>query len=230
MEPIPSHLVTNIDKARWILNEANFGWIELDIDIDVEAWKEESKFAEYTKHRGTDHPGWNSSCIHGISADKTGAWTNYGYTNEADVPYDWTHVSENTPAIKNFWKNEFPADKYRRIRFMKLEPNGYIAPHSDMPGRLPGEQGMDMLDFGVPVNIAVVHPNGCYMSLDGFGTVPFEEGKAFIINIRHYHSVINMSSQDRIHVIGHAYGYGTKREQFANLLVRSYEKTKVKYD
>lgn len=226
VEPIPAHLTSVVDKAQWILNSANFGWIELDVDINVSKWQEESKYAVYTKHRGEDHPGWNSCCIHGIDYDKTGAWTNYGYSKEEDVPYDWTSVSDQTPTIKDFWTNTFPSDNYRRIRFMKLEPNGYVAPHSDMPGKLPGEQGMDMLDFGVPVNIAVIHPSDCYMTLEGFGVVPFKEGKAFIINIRHYHSVINMSSTDRIHVIGHSYGYGSKKEEFAELLVRSYEKMK----
>ena len=107
---------------------------------------------------------------------------------------------------------------------MELEPESAITPHSDMPGRLPGEAGMDMLDFGVPVNIAVVHPADCYMVLEGYGIVPFKEGKAFIVNIRNFHSVINFSKQSRIHVIGHSYGYGNKLEDFANLIVRSYEK------
>ena len=83
---------------------------------------------------------------------------------------------------------------------------------------------MDMLDFGVPVNIAVVHPEDCYMVLEGHGVVPFKEGRAFIVNIRNYHSVINFSKQPRIHVIGHSHGYGDKQAAFADLLVRSYEK------
>ena len=93
-----------------------------------------------------------------------------------------------------------------------------------MPGRLPGEDNFDALEFGVPINIAVIHPNDCYMVLEGHGIVPFKEGKAFIVNIRNFHSVINFSKQKRVHVIGHSYGYGEKLEQFADLVVRSYEK------
>lgn len=225
-EPIPSHLTSTVEKARWILNEANFGWIELDLEIDIKKWQDETQFAKYTKHRGDAHPGWSSCCLHGIDVDKTGAWTNYGYEKEEDVPYQWTSVSNLTATIKNFWTNIFPADRYRRVRFMKVESNGFVAPHSDMPGKLPGEAGMDMLDFGVPVNIAVIHPEDCYLTLEGFGVVPFQEGKAFIVNIRHNHSVINLSKHDRVHVIGHAYGYGSNKEKFAELLVRSYENTK----
>lgn len=105
---------------------------------------------------------------------------------------------------------------------MELEPKSAITPHSDMPGRLPGEVGMDMLDFGVPVNLAVIHPNDCYMVLEGYGIVPFQQGRAFVVNIRKYHSVINFSDQSRIHVIGHSNGYGSKKQEFAQLLVRSY--------
>ena len=223
-EPLPTGTI--IEQARWILNESNFGWIELDINIDVAGWQLEAHQAEpyFVAHREEQNTGWNSCCIHGIDVDKTGAWTNYGYVDEKQVPYTWTELSYKTPTVKNFWSHQFLSDHYRRIRFMELEPESAITPHSDMPGRLPGEAGMDMLDFGVPVNIAVVHPADCYMVLEGYGIVPFKEGKAFIVNIRNFHSVINFSKQSRIHVIGHSYGYGNKLEDFANLIVRSYEK------
>jgi hypothetical protein len=226
VEPIPTHLVSTIEKARWILNEANFGWIELDLMIDVVNWQLESRQADpyFVAHREDNNVGWNSCCIHGINTDKTGAWTNYGYTDETNVPYAWTELSYKTPIIKNFWQNVFPTDNYRRIRFMELTPNSAITPHSDMPGKLPGEQGMDMLDFGVPINIAVLHPTDCYMVLERYGVVPFKEGKVFIVNIRNYHSVINFSNKPRVHVIGHSYGYGNQLDAFTELVVRSYEK------
>lgn len=226
IKPIPSHLLTTIDKARWILNEATFGWIELDLNLDINKWQLEVKQAEshFVAHREDNNNGWNSCCIHGIDIDKTGAWTNYGYTDEKQVPYAWTELSQEVPTIKRFWKETFPTDNYRRIRFMELEPTSSITPHSDMPGKLPGELGMDMLDFGVPINIAVIHPEDCYMVLEGFGVVPFKEGKAFIVNIRNYHSVINFSNTPRVHVIGHSYGYGKQLDAFAELVVRSYEK------
>lgn len=226
VEPVPTQLVSTIDKARWILNEANFGWIELDLKIDVVNWQVESQQADpyFVAHREDNNTGWNSCCIHGIDTDKTGAWTNYGYTDETNVPYAWTELSYKTPIIKNFWQNVFPTDNYRRIRFMELTPNSAITPHSDMPGKLPGEQNIDMLDFGVPINIAVLHPTDCYMVLEKYGVVPFKEGKVFIVNIRNYHSVINFSNNSRVHVIGHSYGYGKQLDAFAELVVRSYEK------
>lgn len=226
VDPIPDYLSLNIDKARWILNDANIGWIELDINIDLASWQLEAQAASpyFVTHREDNNTGWNSCCIHGIDIDKTGAWTNYGYTDEEQVPYNWTEVAHKSPVIKRFWNDIFPANKYRRIRFMELEPTSAITPHSDMPGKLPGENNFDSLDFGVPVNIAVIHPKDCYMVVEGYGVVPFKEGKAFIVNIRNYHSVINFSKQPRVHVIGHPFGYGANKESFAELVVRSYEK------
>jgi len=213
---------SSYEIADWLLNKSDFGWLELDIDFDLDAWKKETAAAKFVDHRGPDHPGWNSSCIHGIDVDKTGAWTNYGYTKEEDVPYKWTSISEHTPNIKKFWQ-AFPYEKYRRIRFMELEPGGRISPHSDAPGRLPGETDLDMLEFGVPINIAIIHPSDCHMTLEGHGTVPFKEGKAFIINIRNVHSFVNNSAVSRIHLIAHGIP-GNRKNEFVELIARSYRK------
>lgn len=224
MEPLPAGSI--LEQASWILNKSNFGWIELDLTVDTASWQLEALQADpyFVPHREDNNTGWNSCCIHGIDVGKTGAWTNYGYTDEKLVPYQWTELSHKALTIKNFWQNKFPADAYRRIRFMKLEPESAITPHSDMPGKLPGEDNFDALEFGVPVNIAVIHPADCHLVLKGYGIVPFKEGRAFIVNIRNYHSVINFSKQPRVHVIGHPFGYGSNKEQFAELVVRSYEK------
>lgn len=223
MPAAPKGIVTDYDIADWLLNKSNFGWLELDISFDLAAWKQETSAAQFVNHRGDDHPGWNSSCIHGIDVDKTGAWTSYGnWQREEDVPYKWTSISEHTPSIKRFWQ-QFPYERYRRIRFMELEPGGIIQPHSDAPGRLPGEQGLDMLDFGVPINIAIQHPNNCNMTLEGHGTIPFQEGKAFIVNIRNFHSVINNSNENRIHLISHGIP-GNRKDEFVELIARSYRK------
>lgn len=222
MPSLPSGIETDYQIADWLLNKSDFGWLKLDLTIDLDLWKNETSAAKYVDHRGTDHPGWNSCCLHGIAADKTGAWTNYGYKDEAEVPYQWTSISNHTPGIKSFWQ-EFPYEKYRRIRFMQLESNGHISPHSDAPGRLPGEDGVDMLDFGVPINVAIIHPENCFMSLEGYGVVPFVEGSAFIINIRNFHSVVNQSNTPRIHLIAHGIP-GQRKEQFVELVARSYKK------
>jgi hypothetical protein len=224
--PIPKHFTNDVQRAKWILNESKFGWLKLDIDIDLGGWQLEATHADpyFVDHREDESEGWTSCCLHGISVDKTGAWTNYGYTDEKDVPYRWTDLGYKSPRVSHFWKNQFPTERYRRIRFMQLDSDSAITPHSDMPGRLPGEENFDALDFGVPINIAVIHPTDCHMVLEGYGIVPFEEGSAFIVNIRNYHSVVNFSNKKRIHVIGHSYGYGKNLQEFAQLVVNSYNK------
>jgi hypothetical protein len=219
----PDSVISDYEIADWLLNKSDFGWLELDIEIDIDTWKQESKVAKFVDHRGKDHPGWNSCCIHGISEEKTGSWTNYGYSNEADVPYHWTSLSEHTPCIKNFWKS-FPYERYRRIRFMELEPGGIISPHSDMPGKLPGEDNFNALEFGVPINVAIIHPESCFMTLEGYGCIPWREGKAFLINIRNYHSVINFSKVSRIHLIAHGIP-GSRLNEFVKLISNSYKKS-----
>lgn len=224
MPDLPTGVKSDFDIADWLLNRSNFGWLELDIDIDLDAWKNEALQSKgfMVPHREDNNAGWNSCCIHGIDESSTGAWTNYGYTNEDDVPYKWTSLSDYTPVIKSFW-NSFPYDRYRRIRFMELEPNSAITPHSDMPGRLPGEDNFNALEFGVPINVAIVHPEDCHMVLEGYGKVPWKEGKAFIVNIRNYHSVINFSNEPRLHLIAHGkLKYKTK--EFVELVARSYKK------
>lgn len=228
MPVVPKDLLGSGDNfaiSRWLLNNPQFGWLKLDLEFNLDVWKQEAEHAigKFVSHRDDESSGWNSCCIHGIDVDKTGAWTTYGYTNEDDVPYKWTALSEQTPSIKNFWNNTFPSEKYRRIRFMEVEANGEVAPHSDMPGKLPGEENFDPLDFGVPVNIALVHPEDCHMILEGFGILPWKEGEAYVINIRHYHAVANFSNVPRIHMIGHGM-FGNRKKDFADLIVRSYKK------
>lgn len=224
MPNAPEDCDTDYKVADWLLNKSDFGWLELDIEFDLNLWKTEAQACKQylVPHRESNSHGWNSCCIHGISPEKTGAWTNYGYSEESSVPYHWTEISSRAANIVDFWK-QFPYDTYRRIRFMEVIPGGYIDPHSDMPGRLPGEENFNALEFGVPVNVAIVHPKDCFMTLQGYGCIPWQEGKAFIINIRNYHSVINYSDTSRIHLIAHG-KLDKKINEFTQLVARSYRK------
>lgn len=222
---LPDNIVTDFEISNWLLNESDFGWLELDIEINLDSWKQEvSQSLKYlVPHREENNTGWNSCCIHGIDIEKTGAWTKYGYTKEIDVPYHWTTLSQVTPKIKSFWEN-FPYESYRRIRFMELESTSAITPHSDMPGKLPGEENFDALEFGVPINVAIIHPPDCHMTLKEHGCIPWKEGKVFIINIRNYHSVINFNNISRIHLIAHGIP-GQRINDFVKLIARSYKKS-----
>jgi hypothetical protein len=227
--PTPPRLdFTDYELADWLLNRSDFSWLELDMEIDLESWKKEIlDCTDYlVNHRESDSQGWRSACIHGINVEATGAWTNHGYTNEEEVPYRWTELAETCKSIKDFWE-KFPYDNYRRIRIMEVVPGGYINPHSDRPGKLPGEENFDALKFGVPINLAVIHPDNCHLSLANYGCVPFREGNAFIINIRNYHSVVNFSNKSRYHIISHGWP-GQRIDEFVKLVAKSFRKQYAK--
>lgn len=216
---------TDEEIALCFLQGKTTAWLELDIAFDLDLWKQETSAADnyYVNHRdiktgeGT-HVDWQSCVLHGIDVDKTNIWNIYGYDREPE--YRWTTVGNNTPSIKKFWTETFPSEDYARIRFMKLGGNGLISPHNDGKGTVNLDK---IFDYPLPVNVAIVHPENCFMSIKDQGIVPFQEGKMFIVNILEDHSVINFSNQDRIHLISHCY-VGNRRKDFCELLARSYKK------
>ena len=211
-----------ISQATEILRKP-IGWIELDIKFDLVKWQEEASLAkEYLVHHreGDGHDGWKSCCVHGIDIHKTGHWNRYS-RNEEDITYKWTELSKLTPNITKFWK-EFPTERFARLRFMELAPGGHIAPHNDSPNGV-SNTDFDMMDHMIPINVAISHPDDCHMSVEGYGRVPFAEGKAFIVNITNTHSVVNDSPKSRMHMIAHCI-IGNKKKEFAELVVRSYNK------
>jgi hypothetical protein len=216
---IPNELISNEDITRWIFKQ-NIPYIELDLEFNVSDWLSESQIAEpfLVNHReGDNHDGWRSCCIHGIDVDKTGVWNCY---TDVEPEYNWTSLSEKTPIIKKFWE-AFPFEKLARVRFMELSPNGHIAPHNDSP---PGfNQDFNSLAHLVPINIAISHPDNCYMTLKDHGVVPWKTGDVKLVNITNDHSVVNFNQQPRMHLIGHGL-IGNRIEQFCELIVRSYKK------
>lgn len=203
---------------NWIVNESGLPWLKLDIEFDHEAMLKEAVAlkSSFVKHRDGDgsggyrHKGWRSLCIHGISAEKTNHFAEYGYSSNEETPYQWTEIANLCPHTVSFFKNKFPFKKYYRIRFMLLEPGGFITPHSDMVGNKLS-----------PINMALNHPNGCKMKMKGHkGYVPFKPGAAMMLDVGNEHAYVNDSKEDRFHIIVH----GVKTKEFEQLVERSYEK------
>ena len=77
-----------------IVKESGLPWLPLDIDIPHQAMLEEAQNIKhlFVPHRDKDrqggyrHKGWRSLCIHGISAEKTNHFTEYGYRSNEEVP------------------------------------------------------------------------------------------------------------------------------------------------
>ncbi len=215
---VPDDIVSDEDLVRWLFKQ-NVSYIEIDVGFNIDTWQQETNNAlpYLVPHRESDSEGWNSCCIHGIDIDKTGVWQNYC----AEEPeYHWTELSKLTPVITEFWKS-LPFESFARIRFMELEPYGNVMPHSDAPKGF--DEHFDLLQHLVPFNIAVVHPEDCYMTLKDYGVVPWANGNVKLVNITNEHSVINFSDEKRIHMIGHGI-IGNRFKEFCELIARSYRK------
>ena len=211
---IPEHLIDSIEIVSWLFKQP-VPWIELDLEIDHQTWIDEGNIAlpYLVEHReGEGHNGWESCCVHGLSTTKTGT----DMTAPID-DYHWTELSDKTPIIKKFWQ-EFPFEHLLRVRFMSLAPKGNVALHNDNPGEVE-----NLLDEIIPINIAITHPDDCYMNLPKFGNVPFAPGKIFLVNITNDHMVINNSNERRLHMIGHGY-VGNRKKEFCDMITRCYRK------
>ena len=102
-----------IEQARKILNTTYIPWLELDLDFPVDVWKQQILEIEpyFNEYRQSDSSQWSSCCLHGLGVDKTYTADNYG-CDEYNAPYQYTDLAYKTPAITDFWKNQFPAERY----------------------------------------------------------------------------------------------------------------------
>jgi Aspartyl/Asparaginyl beta-hydroxylase len=209
----------SVEHARKILR-SGIPWLELDIPFNVDIWKQQALEADayYQEYRDSESQGWSSCCLHGLAVDKTQTADNYGY-KEYHAPYQYTDLAYKCPVITDFWKNQFPAERYTRIRFMKVAAGGYIDWHND--GSIPAD--IDPLLSILPINLAIIHPKNCNMELEGHGVVPWSEGKIIMLNISKNHAVFNRSSKSRVHMIANVI-LGNQTKEFCDMLVRCYNK------
>jgi hypothetical protein len=203
--------------VRWLFAKPErIDWLELKVPFDISQWEAEAKQIEpyYVSHRGSEeHNGWTSCCLHGLGVDKTNG---YEFYQDTDDGYDWTELTSLAPSITQFWKS-FPAESYKRIRFMKLAAGGRINLHRDCePEDL---QGFDPFEHDFALNLAIVQPQDCIMTVGG-KTVPWVPGMSILLNVSKDHEVINNSNQDRIHMIAH-FKVGNKKDEFCKLVSRS---------
>ena len=196
------------------------GWLRLDIDfpeIEKELVNVEPYYVEHRE--GEKHKGWESCCLHGLDIDNTLGAKEYGYKDELNAPYKWTKLKKLCPVTTKFWE-EFPAERYSRIRFMKLRPGGTVSIHNDHPGTVIPK---DLMNHLIPINVAVQHPAECVMHIEDHGHVPFKDKRIYMVNILKNHMVTNNSMIDRIHMIAQVH-VGNKRKEFTDLITRSWDK------
>ena len=169
-----------------------------------------------------DHWGWKSLCIRGLSSCHTASHDSYGFKNadgtsmkDVDVPYIWTDICKWAPKTYQFFRDTFAYKWMARVRFMLLEPGGYISPHRDTERHYMG-----------PVNIALNNPNGCDFIMKDRGVVPFNDGTANKLCIGYEHIVYNNSDEPRFHIIVHG---APKSDPWNFIFLNSYMKFKQEF-
>jgi hypothetical protein len=199
--------------VRWIMFQSHVATLLLDMEIPYNEMLEEAKAQDhlFVKHRGESSPGWSSMAIHGTAVEDTSpreALIARGkYTKENCPEYSWTSLADLCPITKE-WLQSLEFNYFNRVRFMKLDPGGWIDPHSDVD--VPGLHAW---------NVALNNPEGHKFVMDGYGFVPWAPGQFRGIDISKKHSVVNEGTEPRIHMIIHG-GYG---EKFVNIICRSYK-------
>jgi hypothetical protein len=198
---------------RWICTESNCPSLLLSIyvpfkDIQVEV---ANLLDDFVKHRGDYHPGWFSITLHGVSKHITNHWSDdeYAKYNWQAMPlHTWTEIEKDCP-ITVEWLKSLPFDTFSRVRFMLLQPNGYIAPHQDIDKK-------DLCAY----NIAITNPPNVEFAMEDAGLIPWKEGEFRAIDIGRKHAVRNLSGQNRIHMIIH----GQHNNEFKKLFCESYDR------
>lgn len=182
-----------VPSDNWIKNSSRLPWLKLNLEVPINNILTEADqvYSQAVLHRAGDtfaqysNQGWKSLSLYGESATTTTHTT--GNKN-------WTTVADLCPHTVEFVKKYWEIDHNTgRIRFMWLEPKGFILPHSDRD------------DAGLfETNIAISQPSGCRFRFLDYGTVPFTAGSSFLVDISNKHLVVNDSDQVRTHIIVHS--------------------------
>ena len=191
-------LYQDVFDPMWLVEESHWPFFKLSA-LDNQPWAKmhneaESLLESFHDHRDDYGYGWKSLTIHGLD-DDTQTLDSYGDRDKVIKQLDWTWVADKGPTVKTFLKDVWPMEYLNRVRFMLLEPGGYILPHQDRDAK---EKRLSVC------NIALNNPDDCEFIFKDHGVVPFQDkGGAFLMDISNVHAVWNKSDVPRIHMIIH---------------------------
>lgn len=179
-------------NAGWIKAKSGLPYLPLDMNVPTsditEEWNKVMHMA--VRHRDSDafmqykNKGWFGLTLYGVNAT---------YTEHSTKKHSWTEIANQCPRTCDFFKSIFDEKNFEgRIRFMLLEPKGYILPHKDR------------IRAGLSeVNISINNPTGCEFVIENKGIVPFKKGSAVLLDLSNKHWVVNNSDEPRLHMIYH---------------------------
>lgn len=195
-------------NADWICWQSGLGYLPLDIQIPWQVIQQEA------------HGAVNMMAPQTITSHDSRGWTNLGLYSSLDDEvdqyrsadtgvHDWTSAAlALMPETVRYFRDEWPHGEFYKIRLLGLAPGGVIGLHSD------DCHGLDNF------NLAIDHPIGCEFGVEGAGIVPFENGRAFMINVGRRHAVINPTGQLRLHITM----YQSHDARMRQLIEQSYQK------
>ena len=204
-------------NVTWIMQHSHLPWMPLSLAFPHQEMLKEAEnvLDRFQYHRTDGEPGtyagnkgWKAVCLHGIEWDKTHTPSVYGFS-EKTAPYKWTEIADLCPVTTQYFKNVYPCQEYYRVRYIMLEPGGYIYPHTD------GNHGLLWY-----VNFALNNPKDFHFKMKGQGYLPFQPGKAMMLDTFNEHALVNLSSEPRIHMIVH--GMPLKEVGFHKIVEQSY--------
>ena len=210
---------------KWVITESHWPYFRLS-SLDDQPFNEmyieaQKLINDFKPHRENYGKGWQSLTLHGLN-DDTQSLNQYGENRNSILSQlHWTWVADKCPVTKKFLTDVWPAEFLNRVRFMLLEPGGYILPHQDRPD--------DQKRLSV-CNISLNNPDGCEFIFKDHGIVPFDNnGSAMLMDISNVHAVWNKSDKPRIHMIIH-YEIGRRLRDFFYVLRSSYYTNRNEYE
>ena len=220
-------------KVKWISHESGIPWLVLDVpEFDWKACYDEALavYDEAIQHRKNDydesnpddygHRGWRSLTLHGLGKHVSQHWDSkdvkamgFDFKSEEEVreAYHWTEIADKCPKTVDMIKSIPGYMSFDRVRYMYLEPGGYITPHNDYEHNKLG-----------PLNISLNNPEHCYFKMiDDNAYVPWKPGKMIKMNVGHQHAVMNDTNEVRVHMIIHGQ-YGGRG--YEDIMLNSWNK------
>ena len=200
---------TNPDVVvEWILKEmkaGTIGWLEINL-MNVKggsfvpiAWHHMGQIETeilthrnlYTQYKKPSHINAYGCTLFGQDDDRT------DLSESADEKGDWVkEVVETVPNIFHYWDGDFPISNYKKIRFVKLDPNGSVGIHSDNINKDKDKILSPVKDI-FPILMSLKEPGKkCHTVVEDFGIVPVKEGRCYLVNPYRKHVMVNTSETE----------------------------------